>query len=50
MKKGTSEAVTKTTHTLQTPETDIVYDVHGPLPTADGRCDWRAGDDVQRRI
>src|SRR5438874_1113601 len=37
MKKGTSEAVTKTTHTLQTPETDIVYDVHGPLPTADGR-------------
>jgi pimeloyl-ACP methyl ester carboxylesterase len=26
-----------TTHTLQTPEADIVYDVHGPLPTADGR-------------
>jgi pimeloyl-ACP methyl ester carboxylesterase len=27
----------KTTHTLQSPEADIVYDVHGPLPTADGR-------------
>ncbi|MBO3750057.1 alpha/beta hydrolase [Streptosporangiaceae bacterium NEAU-GS5] len=26
-----------TTHTLQTLEADIVYDVHGPLPTADGR-------------
>jgi pimeloyl-ACP methyl ester carboxylesterase len=26
-----------TTHTLVTPEADIVYDVHGPLPTADGR-------------
>jgi pimeloyl-ACP methyl ester carboxylesterase len=26
-----------TTHTLSTPEADIVYDVHGPLPTADGR-------------
>jgi pimeloyl-ACP methyl ester carboxylesterase len=26
-----------TTHTLQTAEADIVYDVHGPLPTADGR-------------
>src|SRR5919109_184855 len=26
-----------TTHTLHTPEADIVYDVHGPLPTADGR-------------
>ena len=25
------------THTLDTPEADIVYDVHGPLPTADGR-------------
>ena len=24
-------------HTLVTPEADIVYDVHGPLPTADGR-------------
>jgi pimeloyl-ACP methyl ester carboxylesterase len=27
----------KTTHTLETPEAAIVYDVHGPLPTADGR-------------
>jgi pimeloyl-ACP methyl ester carboxylesterase len=25
------------THTLETPEADIVYDVQGPLPTADGR-------------
>src|SRR5260370_32320706 len=24
-------------HTLVTTEADIVYDVHGPLPTADGR-------------
>jgi pimeloyl-ACP methyl ester carboxylesterase len=26
-----------TTHVLSTDEADIVYDVHGPLPTADGR-------------
>ncbi|WP_067462439.1 alpha/beta fold hydrolase [Actinomadura macra] len=26
-----------TTQTLQTPEADLVYDVHGPLPTNDGR-------------
>ena len=26
-----------TTHTLETDEADIVYDVRGPLPTADGR-------------
>src|SRR5690348_6133504 len=26
-----------TTHTLHTEEADIVYDVRGPLPTADGR-------------
>jgi pimeloyl-ACP methyl ester carboxylesterase len=26
-----------TTHTLETAETDIAYDVHGPLPPADGR-------------
>ena len=26
-----------TTHTLETPEADIVYDVRGPLPTAGGR-------------
>jgi pimeloyl-ACP methyl ester carboxylesterase len=27
----------KTTRTLETPGAGIVYDVHGPLPTADGR-------------
>ena len=27
----------KTTHMLKTDETDIAYDVHGPLATADGR-------------
>src|SRR5438105_11992408 len=37
MKQGTSEAVIKTTRTLETDEADIVYDVHGPLPAADGR-------------
>ncbi|HEV7976649.1 alpha/beta hydrolase [Amycolatopsis sp.] len=26
-----------TTRTLKTPEVDLAYDVHGPLPTADGR-------------
>jgi pimeloyl-ACP methyl ester carboxylesterase len=26
-----------TTHMLETPEVDLTYDVHGPLPTADGR-------------
>src|SRR5262245_45864703 len=26
-----------TTHVLETPDVDITYDVHGPLPTADGR-------------
>ncbi|GGZ76319.1 alpha/beta fold hydrolase [Streptomyces bluensis] len=26
-----------TTHVLETPEADLAYDVHGPLPTADGR-------------
>jgi pimeloyl-ACP methyl ester carboxylesterase len=25
-----------TTHKLETPEVDLVYDIHGPLPTADG--------------
>ena len=29
--------MTTTTDTLSTAEADIVYDVHGPLPTADGR-------------
>jgi pimeloyl-ACP methyl ester carboxylesterase len=28
---------TTTTHVLETGEADIAYDVHGPLPTADGR-------------
>lgn len=27
----------KTTHTLETADAGIVYDVHGPLPSADGR-------------
>ena len=31
------QSMTSETHTLETPEADIVYDVHGPLPTADGR-------------
>src|SRR5213595_1884673 len=31
------EATMTTTQTLQTADADIVYDVHGPLPTADGR-------------
>jgi pimeloyl-ACP methyl ester carboxylesterase len=26
-----------TTHILETPEADLAYDIHGPLPTADGR-------------
>ncbi len=26
-----------TTHILETAGADIAYDVHGPLPTADGR-------------
>src|ERR687891_2724447 len=26
-----------TTHMLESAEADIAYDVHGPLPTADGR-------------
>jgi pimeloyl-ACP methyl ester carboxylesterase len=29
--------MTTTTHILPTAEADIAYDVHGPLPTADGR-------------
>ncbi len=29
--------MTTTTHTLSTAEADIAYDVHGPMPTADGR-------------
>lgn len=34
---GKGVATTMTTHRLETPEVDIAYDVHGPLPTADGR-------------
>jgi pimeloyl-ACP methyl ester carboxylesterase len=30
-------SMTTTTHTLELPDVDLVYDVHGPLPTADGR-------------
>jgi pimeloyl-ACP methyl ester carboxylesterase len=30
-------AMTTTTHTFETAEADIVYDLHGRLPTADGR-------------
>ena len=30
--------MTTTNHTLNTPEADIAYDLHGPLPTADGRA------------
>ncbi|MGH2882537.1 MAG: alpha/beta fold hydrolase, partial [Solirubrobacteraceae bacterium] len=26
-----------TSHVLNTPEADIAYDLHGPVPTADGR-------------
>jgi len=26
-----------TTHVLRTPEVDLAYDIHGPLPTAEGR-------------
>ena len=29
---------TTTTRVLETGEADIAYDVHGPLPTADGRA------------
>jgi hypothetical protein len=33
---GHSAMTTTHTHTLETVEADIAYDVHGPLPTADG--------------
>lgn len=29
--------MTMTTHTLELPDVDLAYDVHGPLPSADGR-------------
>jgi pimeloyl-ACP methyl ester carboxylesterase len=35
--QGNVEIVMTMTHLLETPEADIAYDVHGPLPTADGR-------------
>src|SRR5207344_3660208 len=31
------QCMTMTTHTLETRGAEIVYDIHGPLPTADGR-------------
>src|SRR5437764_6510937 len=34
---GTGRQCMATMHTLETAEADIVYDVRGPLPTADGR-------------
>jgi pimeloyl-ACP methyl ester carboxylesterase len=34
---GAVDTAMTTVHTLTTPEADVVYDVHGPLPTADGR-------------
>jgi pimeloyl-ACP methyl ester carboxylesterase len=34
---GAGRHTRMTTHTLALPEVDLVYDVHGPLPTADGR-------------
>ena len=29
--------MTSKTHTLELPDVDLVYDVHGPVPTEDGR-------------
>ena len=34
---GAVDTAMTTTHMLETTEADIAYDVHGPLPTADGR-------------
>jgi pimeloyl-ACP methyl ester carboxylesterase len=34
---GEVDTVMTTMHVLETAEADIAYDVHGPLPTADGR-------------
>ena len=31
------ETMETQTHTLETPDVDLVYDVAGPLPTADGQ-------------
>ena len=35
--QGSRDCMPTTTHTLETREAEIVYDVHGPLPTAEGR-------------
>src|SRR6185295_18312510 len=35
--RATGQRGMTTTHTLETAGADIAYDVHGPLPTADGR-------------
>ena len=34
---GSLRAMSKTTHVIEHAQADLVYDVHGPLPTADGR-------------
>src|SRR3712207_8817612 len=34
---GRGRTAVTTMHTLRTAEADIAYDVHGPLPAADGR-------------
>src|SRR5437764_10737125 len=36
-RRGCGQTAMTTTHTLKTADADIAYDVHGPLPTADGR-------------
>jgi len=33
----TTSTTAPTTRTVSTPDVDVVYDVRGPLPTADGR-------------
>lgn len=35
--RGGGNTVVMNTHRVETAEADLVYDVHGPLPTADGR-------------
>jgi pimeloyl-ACP methyl ester carboxylesterase len=34
---ATKETTMTETHTLELPDVDLVYDVHGPVPTTDGR-------------
>lgn len=36
-RKGLDTVTTMTTQVLETAEVDLAYDLHGPLPTADGR-------------